>query len=238
MLRLYSLPVDPNAANAVGYREQQSSVYVAVKTVFAVPTTLTSCSLAYELGYWIGLGGSDTTGPYRGRDLVQQGVECGNTDVGSGYSHRPFSQLANTFGALPFCGYNSWTIPTGHVVYQNMSFQTSSNTACFYLEDETTGVIHSCHAVPGSPWHWDLNTAEWVAEAPTGGALNFGSIRFTDANAELGSTSTWVTLGSQAPITELADGYTSSTYCIAPGAIGSDRASFTDSWIRTDCGFP
>ena len=181
-------------------------------------------------GFWIGLGGWSS----RTNDLVQQGIACGDPDLGSGSSYRPFTEFANTALPVDFCGYSSWTLPAGHVIYQNMSFQTSSNRAYFYLQDETSGVAHSCSATPPSGWSYNGNVAEWIAEAPTGTAINFHSVRFTDANAELYSNSSWVTLGSQ-PITKTIAGSSSSTYCIAPGSIGSDSASFTDTWHQATC---
>ncbi len=114
-----------------------------------------------------------------------------------------------------------------------MSFQTSQNKAFFYLEDQTSGVAHGCSATPPSGWSWDLNTAEWIAEAPTGTAINFDSVRFTNARTQLYSNSQWVTLGSQ-PVTKTIQGSSSSYYCISPGAIASGTA-FTDYWHQADC---
>jgi len=65
--------------------------------------------------------------------------------------------------------------------------------------------------------HYDGNTAEWVMEAPKWYSPNFGSVKFTDANAELSSTSSWVSLGSQSTI-RAVQGSSSSYYCIAPEA--------------------
>lgn len=126
-------------------------------------------------------------------------------------------------------------VATNDKIYQNMSFQTSSNTAYFYLEDETTGVTHSCGLTPPSGWAWDLNTAEWIGEAPAElHPYNFGSVHFTDAMAELYSNSTWVTLDSQ-PLTDYIEGAQGSSKCLAPGSIGSDGASFYDYWYSGNC---
>lgn len=207
----------------------QSNTYVAAKTAFTVPSNAGTCSGSNTVGLWIGLGGTYSNGD----NLDQQGIECGNPDVGSGSAYRPFTEFANTANPVAFCGYSSWTLPAGDFIYQNMSFQTSSNTAYFYLEDETSGIAHSCSASPPSGWSYDGNTAEWIAEAPTGTAIDFHSVGFTDANAELDSNSTWVTLGSQT-VTKVIDG-SSSSYCIAPGSIGSDQQSFTDTWYQSTC---
>jgi len=213
----------------------QSHTYVAVKGVLYVPSNTGTCALSNNVGIWIGLGG--TGGSYPNDNLVQQGIECGNTNIGTGPAYRPFTEFANSQNPYAFCGYSSWTLPAGHKIYQNMSFQTSSNTAYFYLQDETSGVIHSCSRTPYSGWHWDLNTAEWVAEAPLNTAVNFGSVSFSDAETELYSNGSWVTLGSQ-PVTKVIDGagfVGGHLYqCIVPGSISSGTA-FTDSWVSSQC---
>lgn len=208
----------------------QSRTYVAVKTSFYVPSNTGTCSNSNMVGFWIGLGGTSAD---RSNSLVQQGVECGHPNVGAGSSYRPFTEFADTAPPVALCGYSSWTLGAGHWIYQNMSFQTSQNKAFFYLEGQTSGVAHGCSATPPSGWSWDLNTAEWIAEAPTGAAINFGSVRFTNARTQLYSNSQWVTLGSQ-PVTKTIQGSSSSYYCISPGAIGSGTA-FTDYWHQSDC---
>lgn len=229
----------PWAGYTVGGWNTQSNTYVAVKTVFTVPSNPQTCSSAYALGFWIGLGGTQTSGSNAGHDLVQQGIECGVNTIGTGSTYRAFTEFANDTLPIAFCGYAGWTMTSGRVVYQNMSFQRSTNTAYFYLQDETTGVAHSCSRTPPSSWHYNLSTADWIAEAPTGGSPDFGAITFTDARAELGASSTWVTLGSQGNISRTYDGVSASSYCIGPSAIGADDASFTDSYRAPgDCGFP
>jgi hypothetical protein len=209
-----------------------SHAYVADKGVFAVPSDLSSCQTTDPTSFWIGLGGT-----YSNNTLVQQGVECGDTtDLGTPASAwKAFLEFANTETPKFFCGYN-WTLAGGDVVYQNMSFQTSSNTAYFYLEDETSGITHSCAKTPPPGWSWDLNSAEWVGEgaSPQFEAIDFGQVAFSDAMVQLDSNSTWVTLGSQIH-TETYDGLNSNFYCIAPGAIGSNQDSFTDYWHQLEC---
>lgn len=227
----------------VGDPSAQSHQYVAVKADLVVPTNAGTCSdnSTYQnrTGFWIGLGGSG--GQYWPNNLVQQGIECGAACVGSGSSYRPFYEFANTqVHAAPFCMI-SWTVTHGDTIYQNMSFQTSTNKAFFYLEDQTTGVAHSCSypppSDPNNPWHWDLNTAEWVGEAGQATAVDFGSVHFTNARAELSSNSTWVTLGSQ-PYDRLIQGDQTTDqfgvvhtfYCINSSAIGTGGDNFTDTW--------
>lgn len=215
----------------------QNHTYVAVKANVVVPSNTGTCSSTSDVGFWIGLGG--TGGTYAPANLVQQGIECGNTHVGSGSSYRPFMEFAGCSVSsclpLPFCGLD-WTLAATHVIYQNMSFQTSQNKAFFYLEDESTGVIHSCSATPPSPWHWDLNTAEWIGESAAGSPIDFHSVQFSNAHTELNSNGTWVTLGSQ-PVTKTIEGQVVGSHiydCIIPGAISSGTV-FTDSWVSSQC---
>lgn len=219
------------AGYTAGTWGSQSHTYVAVKADLTVPST-GSCNFGNETGFWIGLGGTAASPT---NDLVQQGVECGDPSIGAGGSFRPFTEFAETFGEHVLCGQSSWTLPAGHVIYQNMSFQTSSSTAYFYLEDETSGVAHSCSETPSSGWSFDGNTADWVAEAPNGYAVSFGSVPFTDAEAELGSTGAWVTLGSRGTIYRLIIGSSASDYCIGATAIGSDNASFSTPYSTGNC---
>jgi hypothetical protein len=215
---------------AAGTPGIHAHTYVAIKTVFWIPPN-TGCGSTNGVGFWIGLGGT-----YTGYDLLQQGVECGAPKLGGGSVYRPFHQFAITqpYGQH-FCNnWTTWSFSTNDKIYQNMSFQTSSNTAYFYLQDENTGVYHSCGLTPPSGWAWGLNTAEWIGEAPGGTSYNFGSVHFTDAMTELYSNSTWVTLDSQ-PLTEYIEGSQGSNKCIAPGGIGTDGASFYDKWYSGSC---
>ena len=213
------------AGYIVGDVNAQNHMYVAVKGNLTVPTNSGTCSSSNIVGFWIGLGGTAHS-----NDLVQQGVECGSPAVGSGSAYRPFTEFANTAPPVAFCGFTSWTLPAGHVIYQNMSFQTSVNKAFFYLEDQTSGTAHSCSRTAPSGWSWDLNTAEWIAEAPTGTSINFGSVRFSNARAQLSSNSSWVTLASQTESKTIQGGDSTSHYCISPGAISTAGDAFTDSW--------
>src|SRR5262249_39592135 len=209
---------------AAGSPGTHAHTYVAIKTVFWIPSS-SGCGSSTGVSFWIGLGGT-----YSANELVQQGVECGNGNLGSGSVYRPFHEFANIEDPVHFCNnWTTWTFSQNDKIYQNMSFQTSSNTAHFYIEDETTGVIHSCALTPPGGWGpWNLSTAEWIGEAFSQ-AYNFGSVHFTDAMTELYSNSTWVTLGSQ-PLTDYIEGSSGSVKCIAPGGIGTDQASFYDYW--------
>lgn len=82
--------------------------------------------------------------------------------MASGSAIHPFTQFADTTTAHVFCGQTTWTLARGDIIYQNMSFQASTNKAFFYLEDQTTGVAHSCSATASTGWTANLATAEWV----------------------------------------------------------------------------
>ncbi len=229
--------IDPWAGYVVGTLGTQSHTYVAVKGNFAAPTnTGTTCSTTNQVGLWIGLGG--TGGTYPQDNLLQQGIECGNSHVGgAGSPYRPFYEFANTDYPKAMCGQTTWTVPAGHVIYQNMSFQTSTNKAFFYTEDQgASGQTFACSYSPPTGWHWDLNTAEWIAEAPAYYSVNFGGVTFSNDRAELYSNSTWVTLGSQTHTIGIeGDDTAGHNYeCIRPGAISSGT-SFLNDWEATQC---
>lgn len=229
--------VSPWAGWVAGTYGVQSHTYVAIRGNFRVPTnTGTTCSTSNQVGFWIGLGGTGGSYPYD--NLVQQGIECGNSHVGgAGSPYRPFYEFANTDWPKAMCGQTSWTVAPGHMIYQNMSFQTSTNKAFFYTEDQgASGQTFACSYTPPSGWHWNLNTAEWIAEAPAYYSVNFGGVTFSNDRAELYSNSTWVTLGSQ-PHTMEVEGDTTAgrNYeCIRPGAISSGT-SFLNDWEASQC---
>lgn len=116
-----------------------------------------------------------------------------------------------------------------------MSYEVSNKIANFYVEDETTGTTHSCSIAPPSGWSYDDNTAEWISEAPAHSAVDFGKVNFTNTQAELDSTGSWVTLGSQGTITKTISGASASTYCMSPGSVGSNEDSFTISYHQAAC---
>jgi hypothetical protein len=207
-----------------------SNTYIAAKGVQTVPNPTNNCTYNNNVAFWVGLGGTSTAN----NALVQQGFECGNSNLGSGTAFRPWTEFVPGHDPLNFCGYANWTLPAGDVIYQNESFETSTHTAYFYLEDETTGTTHSCSQTKPAGWTFIGNTADWEAEAPNNISVNFGSVPFSDSNAELNSSGSWVTLGSQTTNKEIL-GVDSSDYCIAPGAIGGDNQSFTDSYHQADC---
>ena len=221
-----------------GNTSGSTNTYVAVKGNLTIPSTGT-CDSTNGVGAWIGLGGVPP------KDLVQQGVECGHASLGSGSGFHPFTEFVDAssspagWAPAKFCMIDGWTLPVGHVIYQNMSYQTSSNTAYFFLEDESSGgLTESCHiSRPSSAYTFAGNTAEWITEAPLGElhAVDFGTIGFSNAQLELNSSGTWANLNTQA-LTKYKDGWSSSDYCVyPPGSLGSDGKSFSDVWYSGDC---
>jgi hypothetical protein len=213
----------------VGDESVQSNTYVAVTTNFSVPTNSNTCTGSNIGAFWIGLGGTHTA-----NSLVQQGIVCADPAVGSGSAYRPFTEFADTANPVALCGESSWTLPAGHVIYQQMSYEASNKIANFYLEDETSGTTHSCSKSPPSGWSYDDNTAEWIGEATTGTAVHFSAVHFTSSEAELGSSGSWVTISSQGTIWKDIAGKNGTTYCISPGSISGGTA-FTDTWHEAAC---
>ena len=212
-----------------GTPKVQNHTYVAVKGNLTVPS-LSGCNDTTTLSLWIGLGGMTPNV----QNLVQQGIVCGDDDIASASgTFHAFTEFANTQKPYPFCNETTWSFAAGHVLYQNMSYQASASKAYFYIEDETTGVSHSCSLPAPSGWSYDGNVAEWMAEAQTSLAVKFSAVPFSNAYTEVGSTSSWVTLGSQSH-TKLIDGENSYTYCISPGAISGGTA-FTETWHASGC---
>jgi len=232
--------IQPWGGYVAGTFGVDSHTYVAVKANFHVPTnsggtcTDQTGDNSNGVGFWIGIGGYG--GSYQYDNLVQQGIECGSHWVGTGSSYRPFYEFANTAAPKPMCGQSGWTVAPGDVIYQNMSFQSSQNRAFFYTEDQTTGVTRACNygppTTPSPGWHFNGNSAEWIGEAPAYYSVDFGSVTFTNARAELYSNSSWVTLGSQPHASKVESESSFFEYhaCIRPGAVSSGT-SFVDSWI-------
>lgn len=224
------------AGYAGGVRGQQNRRFVGVKSVYVVPSISgTACNASTrDLSEWVGLGGTTGTS-----DLSQEGIECGEGLGGGGGAFYGFTEFANTASPVVFCGYSSWSFPAGHTVYVNMSYETSSNIANFYLEDETTGVAHGCSRGAPSGWHFDGNTAEWIIESPSAAygytEPNFGTARMTDDLAEDGSTGDWVTLGSRSNIVTFIEGSSSTDRCAIPGAINANNKRFPIVWNKATC---
>ena len=207
-----------------------NSSYVAVKSNFVVPAVQNACTSSsnYGGGAWVGLGGT-TSG---NSDLVQQGIGWCNTNT-TVNKWAPCTEFAPTQNPIPFCNYTSWVFNSGDVIYNNMSFQSSSDTAYFYMQNQTTGVAHSCSRTAPSGWNFNGNTSECIMERPTASLLvNYGTIRFTNCQVELGSNSTWYPIGQRSSIKEIVNGYPTGTLYQATGALGADDKSFTMTFLH------
>lgn len=230
------------AGFTAGQSNSQSNAFISVQADVTVPNTspLHGSTYCFNSGQvlfsWIGLGGT-----YANNDLVQQGVEC--NDYGSGTNlpdtagFHPFYEFANTRLPQELCG-SSAGIASGHVLYEQESYETSSSIANFYMEDLTTGLVWSCSVSPPVGWTFDGNTADYIVEPVTSQQplyFSFSSANFSDAQLEWGSDGDWVGFGTR-PTTKDYSGVNSSNYCAGPSTIGSDNESFSVSYSSGDCG--
>ncbi len=220
------------AGLTAGENDTQSNAFVAVTADTTVPTANGCDTNELPLSAWIGLGGTSS-----GDNLVQQGEICGDTDVSTGGGFRPFEEFAYALGPVAMCGDTSVVFEAGDVLYQQMSYETGSNVANFYIEDETTGVAVGCPASPplSQGWSFDGTTGDFVVETSAGFTVPFSTIDFSNAQVEWGSSGDWAAFGSR-PTTKLYDGFNPGDYCAGPSTIGSDEESFSVSYSTLgDC---
>jgi hypothetical protein len=209
----------------------QNTSYVAVKANFKVPLVSESCLVSpnYIVGAWVGLGGTNNGAD----DLVQQGIGWCNPNQ-SINKFTPWTEFAGTQDPFAFCNYSSWNFNTGDIIYNNMSYQSSTDTAYFYMQNQTTGVAHSCSRTAPNGWKFNGNTAECIVERPTGVYLaNYGSLRVTNCQVELGSNSTWYPIGQRSSVKEVLNGYTPPGVLYQDtGPLGNDDKSFTMTFLH------
>lgn len=217
---------------AVGTFNSSTKQYVAVKGNFTAPSPSASCTASNNAaqGLWVGIGGTGGAA----NDLVQQGIGwC--APVNNSGKWKPWTEFASNYAAVDFCGFSTWLINPGDVLYNNMSFQTSSNTAYFYLEDQTSGVIHSCSVTKPANWVFTGNTAECISEKLANIPLaNFGSVQFSNCQAQLSSTSAWIPFGSATTIDKINNVNSSSLALQTTGGLGTDGKSFTMTFVRAN----
>jgi hypothetical protein len=75
-------------------------------------------------------------------------------------------------------------------MYENMSYESSSSTANFYIQDAVTGdVIDSCSISAPTGRDFDGNTADYEVEiaGPQELQFNVSTVSFSDAHLEWGS---------------------------------------------------
>lgn len=221
-----------------GTKDIVNTAYVAIKANFVVPQISPSCTNypSYKVGAWVGLGGRNGSS----NDLVQQGIGWCSIDK-TVNKFTPWTEFAATESPRAFCNATNWQVNAGDVIYNNMSFQNSTNTAYFYMQDQTSGVKHSCSMTPPTGWSFNGNVGECIAEVPGqgNGALwllsRYGTIPFTNCQIELGSNSTWYPIGSRSTSTQFNN---ISLIDNAPmqdtGALGGDNMSFTMTYLRSN----
>ena len=205
--------------------------YVAVKANFVVPSITQACTATsnYRVGFWVGLGGWNNGAD----DLVQQGIGYCSPLVSNKFV--PWTEFANTQSPYAFCGYSTWAFNTGDIIYNNMSYQSSTDTAYFYMQDQTTGVAHSCSRSAPAKWSFNGNVAECISETPPGSLLaDYGSVRFTNCQVELGSNSTWYPIGARSSIKAVINVFPApALQAQDTGPLGSDNKSFTMTFLRS-----
>ncbi|MEY4397658.1 MAG: hypothetical protein RLZ53_234 [Actinomycetota bacterium] len=205
--------------------------YVAVKSNFVVPSVQVACTASANFGggAWVGLGGTNNGTS----DLVQQGIGWCNTNK-TVNKWTPWTEFAPTQDPIPFCNYTTWAFSIGDVIYNNLSYQSSSDIAYFYMQNQTTGVAHSCSRTAPSSWSFNGNTAECIMERPTSTLLvNYGTIRFTNCQVELGSNSTWYPIGQRSSVKQVLNGYTAPGILYQKtGSLGADDKSFTMTFLH------
>jgi hypothetical protein len=204
--------------------------YVAVKANFVVPSSTESCTANPDIvaGFWVGLGGYSSLS----NDLVQQGI--GWCSISPTNHWMPWTEFAMSQPPVAFCGYSSWYLNPGDVIYNNMSFQNSTDTAYFYMQDQTSGVSHSCSRSAPSGWTFNGNIAECISERSPGYPLaDYGSVHFSNCQVELGSNSTWYPIGARSSVKQIITGNPSRGLIYqATSTLGADDKSFTMTFIR------
>jgi|GEM_PF-1521489 len=212
----------------VGQPATQASTYLAVQGTFKVPTvTATTSCTSDRFGIWLGLGGNSTVR----NDLVQQGlIWCWGPQA----DFRPFLEFADTQYARDFCGYSSWTISSGHDVFQSLSYDTRAGVAKFWLSDlGQNGVTHNCAWPKISNWDFNGATAEWVIEALASSYPNYYKVVWTGAQAETSNDLLFHSIGSQ-PYIKVLNGTPGQTQCQAVSSVTAGD-TFTITFLNPTC---
>jgi hypothetical protein len=222
----------------VGTEYSTSKKYVAIKSTFQLPLVTSECVTGFRsVSAWVGLGGMDKS---NSTSLVQQGFDWCSPRYNNEPLHgdwRAFTEFADTELPRTFCNYSTFLFSPGNVVYNNLSYQDSTNTAYFYMENQSTGISHYCSRTAPPGWSYNGATAEWIVEqALVNGEYmalaNYGQLTFTNTQVQLGSNSSWVALQSQIN-TKIVTGIESAgSFSQVPSLIAPDGRSFTMNWIK------
>jgi len=218
-----------------------TATYVSNEEAFVVPVispdSCTNNSGQWAMGtIWGGLGG------YNSDSLIQQGLTwCFGGNMSSSPGWEAFGEAIdyNSNPPGPLCG-ETLFIPTGDTAYMNMSYQQSSETAYFFVENENTGQAAHCAFPLGSSGYYDGSTSDWISEQPYNGSetcqwslADYGSITMTDANTQLASNGALVSLGSQSN-TLIDTGLDELPYYWSQYADGlSSNTSFLTNWYAS-----
>ena len=191
------------------------SGYTSVGAAWVVPTATASTSLAAD-ATWVGIGGVSST------DLIQAGtqavIENGTTTYEAWYELLPAASQEVPLSVHP-----------GDMVSVSITAQSGGTWLISFADfsDNTVYTTTVAYSSSGS-------SAEWIEEMPSDDAGvvpidNFGSVSFSQGfAAQNGERMTLDQAGAQ-PITMIT---LSGSVLAAPGALGSDGASFTVT--RTD----
>lgn len=214
--------------------------YTGVSAVFNTPditspsngTCNDPAGNSTSMATWVGLGGNSS-------NLVQEGVMwCSSVlDPAGTPEWQPFTEFVLLDGSkwnpTSVCGNPAWTVGFDNTMFLNLNYSTSSGEANFFVEDESTGVVHSCWAIPpgSGSWTFDGNTADFINEqvVPSDNDLpQYDAFLFGSDQAVLATGGT-VDLGNMAGI---RNAYTGCALDISQyaGGIHSDETDFSQYW--------
>lgn len=214
--------------------------YTGVSAVFNTPditnpsngTCNDSAGNSTSMATWVGLGGNSS-------NLVQEGVTWCDAalDPAGTPEWQPFTEFVLSDGSkwnpTSVCANAGWTVGFDNTMFLNLNYSTSSNEANFFVEDESTGVTHSCWAVPpgSGTWTFDGNTADYINEQVGGNGNDlpqYDAFLFGSDVAVLASGGS-IDLGNMDGI---RNAYTGCLLQISQyaGGIHSDETDFSQYW--------
>lgn len=213
------------AGNWAGYIASLSSPnYVATIGTAVLPSTSTYCGSGSKMPVWTGLGGAG--GFAGGGNLMQEGIDYNNIDPGQII---PFYELIyndNSHNWQTELGSSNLGVGAGNSIYMQLSYQASTETAFFYIENEFNGEASSAYkSGPDIAAYYDGTSAEWITEQFGGGGpgavplKNFSPIQWYGAQAEL-SNGNWKAINA-GPNWKVYSGQSSTDITGYPGMTGS-----------------
>ena len=212
--------------NYTGYANTASSQYYqGAQAEYIAPNVGAGCSGPTIMGVWTGLGGINSP------QLIQSGIEAGES-LGNPTVWQPFWEILDSRVGWPpillKMGNTAVPVNPDDVVLSKTTYNPSTPSASFYLEDVTTGQAASYTLTnngltgPVSNYY-DGSTADYITEFP---GNSYGAFQqFAVTNAESYNGSSWVALGSKNHTQ-----FTSTPYATS-GPIGSDGKSFAVGFL-------